>query len=124
MRTALTTVVAVLATTTTITGASAFALGDPFSLDVTGNLFDLGARDIKSQKGICVKDGCKVPGGLRGARPCIYSHCSAEDITAKKNCTIAVGMAGKYEAKCPQNDLPYEWAWPWQPPKKDDGKGK
>ena len=32
--------------------------------------------------------------------------------TKGSKCTIALGEE-KAEAKCPINELPYEWEWPW-----------
>ncbi|OQV00433.1 hypothetical protein CLAIMM_05927 [Cladophialophora immunda] len=125
---------------TTITAAAAFAMAttastvnDPAALSASVNTFDLGGRSLKKMDGKCTaKGGCKVPGGLHSAYPCWNSKCN---VTAKagdaddtgKNCTIAPGMDGAWVAKCPTNLLPYEWAWPWVPPKKsskgsDSGK--
>ncbi|EXJ73512.1 uncharacterized protein A1O5_03273 [Cladophialophora psammophila CBS 110553] len=112
--------------------ASAAAIGDPSGLSAIANTFSLGARGLKKMDGKCTSSGgCKVPGGLHSAYPCWNSICNVTTHNAGavgpdkgKNCTIAPGMGGAWVAKCPTNLLPYEWEWPWVPPRKDDGKGK
>ena len=95
-------IASILATT------SASAVGEPV------NTFDLNARSMKSMTGKCTgfEGGCKVPGGLHSAYDCWNSHCGAYD--KDKDCVIAPGANGDWVAKCPQNDLPYDWAWPTQ----------
>ncbi|KIY03004.1 uncharacterized protein Z520_01470 [Fonsecaea multimorphosa CBS 102226] len=106
--------------TTTLT-----ALTLSLSLASASFIGDLNARGLEKMDGKCTsKGGCKVPGGLHSAYSCWNSKCNVTTSATKgdegKNCTIAPGMDGEWVAKCPTNLLPYEWEWPWVPPKKDN----
>ena len=113
---------AIMATTLSVTTAS--ALAPPSSLNLTGNPFAdaLSTRSLKKMDGKCTKDGrCKVPGGLHDPYDCWSSLCLLTD--RGKPCVIAPGINGDWVAKCPYNLLPYEWEWPWVDHSKDKKNG-
>lgn len=73
-------------------------------------------RGVKVMYGKCVRNdathekACKV--NLK-SYSCLNSSC----LDSKgKECIVAHGMK-HFEAKCPHNELLYEWDWPWKAPK-------
>lgn len=94
---------------------------DSYDLDVDfnatsiSNVTILEARKaIKSQDGTCVKGndtGCKIKGGRR-TYPCRNSNCKGKE---GAKCWTGLDEKGHYVAKCPNNELAYEWEWPWKP---------
>ena len=74
----------------------------------------LAARGSDVMKGKCDKIGkdkkykaCKVN---MKSYSCKDSHCDKKGAP----CVVAYGMT-LFEAKCPVNELPFEWNWPWKP---------
>jgi hypothetical protein len=75
-------------------------------------------RRVKSMNGKCVRDdatheaACKVPKGTHSAYACRNSNCKG---SKGAKCVIAPDETGSFVAKCPNNELPYAWDWPWHP---------
>ncbi len=90
-----------------VAASSAASVGNPYNFET---------REIKSMPGQVTADGrCKVPGGVHTPYNCWNSHALPSD--KGKDCVIARATGLGFVAKCPQNDLPYEWEWPWKPTK-------
>ena len=93
---------------------------DLASTNATVLISDLEARGARSMKGKCIasKDGrskaCKVPGGVHEGYDCRNSNCNGK---IGERCVIAADEKGRQVAKCPNNELPYDWDWPWKAPK-------
>lgn len=74
---------------------------------------DLLTRGISSMKGTCVindktkANACKV---TMKKYDCRNSNCNGKK---GATCVVAHGET-KLEAKCPNNELSYEWDWPWK----------
>ncbi|ETN39278.1 uncharacterized protein HMPREF1541_05501 [Cyphellophora europaea CBS 101466] len=71
----------------------------------------LDARALDHMNGKCKNDRCKVS---TRSYPCQNSNCNGK---GGQKCVVAPGETGAWVAKCPNNELPYEWEWPWKAPK-------
>lgn len=67
-------------------------------------------REVKTMKGKCAGEG-EVKVNLKNYR-CWNSHCSDRNVTDSVKVTLARKEDGKFVAKCPMNDLSYDWQWP------------
>lgn len=60
---------------------------------------------------VCRKNGmCKSKGGWKEYE-CRNSNCKGKEGAV---CNLAANERGIFVAKCPNNELSYEWDWPWK----------